>query len=195
MTKSEYFWASKKLAATLLVYVFSFFGASLFTVDFVNPVASKGTNPKAKGRKPEPKPDTGGQGQAFLDNLRARVLNNWFLPDGKNIVIIDATVSLNGDVLDVKTNNSSADSLAIQAAMTAFEKTQPLGHLPLKYRGNCKLTLTFTSNVDPHGDSTSDLASRIEEIYNGANNGQTSKPQSKPPYDASNSNPEGATTR
>jgi hypothetical protein len=112
------------------------------------------------------------ESQAFLANLRARVLNNWLLPDGKNVVILEATVNGNGDVLEVKTSESKADALAIEAATNAFEKSQPLGRLPSKYSGDCKITLTFTTNVDPHGDSTSDLTSRIDQISTGKNEGK-----------------------
>jgi hypothetical protein len=102
--------------------------------------------------------------QVFLGNLRARILHNWLAPDGKNTVIIEATVSPEGEVLSSTTAASQADSLAIAAATTAFEKAQPLGHLPTGYNSNSKITLTLTSSVDPHGDSTSNLTSRIDQV-------------------------------
>jgi hypothetical protein len=102
--------------------------------------------------------------QVFLGNLRARILHNWLAPDGKNTVVIEATVSPEGVVLSSTTAASQADSLAIAAATTAFEKAQPLGHLPAGYNSNCKITLTFASTVDPHGDSTSNLTSRIDQV-------------------------------
>ncbi|PWT98683.1 MAG: hypothetical protein C5B53_06390 [Candidatus Melainabacteria bacterium] len=112
------------------------------------------------------------ESQAFLANLRGRVLNNWLLPDGKNVVVLVATVNGHGDVTDVSTSESTADPLAIEAARNAFEKSQPLGLLPSRYAGDCKITLTFTSNVDPHGDSTSDLTSRIDLIKTSTNEGK-----------------------
>jgi hypothetical protein len=51
------------------------------------------------------------ESQAFLANLRARVLNNWLLPDGKNVVVLVATVNGQGDVTDVNTSESQADAL------------------------------------------------------------------------------------
>lgn len=111
------------------------------------------------------------ESQAFLADLRARILNNWLLPDGKNVVVLVATVNGNGDVTDVNTSESKADPLAIEAARTAFEKSQPLGRLPSKYSQDSKITLTFTSNVDPHGDSTSDLTSRIDQVKSGTDQG------------------------
>ena len=104
------------------------------------------------------------ESQSFLANLRARVLNNWLLPDGKNVVVLEATVNTNGDVAEVKTGESKADPLAIEAATNAFDKAQPLGHLPSKYHSDCRITLTFTSDVDPHGDSTSNLTSAIDQV-------------------------------
>ena len=117
-------------------------------------------------KKPQPAQAAGdnSESQAFLANLRARILNNWLLADGKNVVVLEATVNSNGDVAEVKTGQSKADPLAIEAATNAFEKAQPLGRLPSKYRGDCLITLTFTSDVDPHGDSTSNLTSAIDQI-------------------------------
>jgi TonB family protein len=112
------------------------------------------------------------ESQDFLASLRARVLNNWLLPDGNNVVVLVATVNAQGDVTDVSTSESKADPLAIEAARNAFEKAQPLGRPPSRYAGDCKITLTFTSKVDPHGDSTSDLTSRIDQIKTGANEGK-----------------------
>jgi TonB family protein len=106
------------------------------------------------------------ESQQFLSGLRGRVLNNWLLPDGINTVVLEATVNPAGDVVDVQTAKSTADVLAVQAAQEAFNKAQPLGHLPAKYKSDCKIVLTFTTKVDPHGDSTSNLGSQIEPIVN-----------------------------
>lgn len=100
----------------------------------------------------------------FLANLRQRILNNWLLPDGNNAVVIEATISPSGDVLNTDTSKSKADAVAIAAASNAFEKAQPLGPLPPNYKSNCQIILTFTSDVDPHGDSRSHLTSRLEQI-------------------------------
>lgn len=139
------------------------------------------------------------ESQAFLSNLRARVLNNWLLPDGNNVVVLEATITPNGDVLEVKTSDSRADSLAIEAATSAFEKAQPVGHLPMKYHSDCKLTLTFNSKVDPHGDSTSDLNSRLDPISQPGTQGkaptanQSSQPQGQ--GDVSNTGTESTTSK
>lgn len=115
------------------------------------------------------------ESQAFLGNLRGRILNNWLLPDGKNVVVLEAIVSPEGDAVEVTTSNSKADDLAIEAAKSAFEKSKPLGQLPRQYHGQCRIVLTFTTNVDPHGDSNSDLTSRIEQIEQNGREGTATK--------------------
>jgi TonB family protein len=127
--------------------------------------------------KREPMPAQAGndaESQSYLANLRGRVLNNWLLPDGVNTVVIDATVTPNGDVLDTSTSRSTGDANAIQAAMDAFNKSQPLSHLPTKYKGNCRITLTFTSKADPHGESESNLDSKIEPLTGGSGSATSS---------------------
>jgi hypothetical protein len=102
--------------------------------------------------------------QNYLSRLRGRILKNWMLPDGKNVVVVTAAVTPEGGVSDISTATSKADALAIQSATVAFDKAQPLEHLPPEANSVCKIQITFTSNVDPHGDSNSNVSTRIDML-------------------------------
>jgi hypothetical protein len=156
----------RELLLRLLTIIFSFL---LSTVLMPSVLASR---PVKKTRSL----GDNSESQAFLAKLRARILNNWLLQDGKNVVVLEATVHPTGEVLEVKTSKSNADPLAIEAATNAFEKSQPVGALPSRYHGDCTVTLTFTSTVDPHGDSNSDLTSRIDQISQNTKDGAAAQP-------------------
>ncbi len=112
------------------------------------------------------KKSNNGPSQIYLANLRSRLLSHWYAPDGHNRVVLELRVNPEGDILESKTNESKASDLAITAALTALDQSKPLGHLPANYSVEGKITIVFSSNVDPHGDSTSDLTTAIDQINN-----------------------------
>jgi hypothetical protein len=121
--------------------------------------------------------------QSYLSALRAKLLRVWEPTDGKNIVILEAVVTPQGGVSDIKANRSKANDVAIQSATMALEQVQPLEPLPNTVRGNSKLTLTFSSQVDPHGDSTTNINTEIAPITEnmpGISSPGSSAPAAKP---------------
>jgi hypothetical protein len=118
---------------------------------------------QAAGKKRAPAASSA-QLQGYLARLRSKLIRNWEPTDGKNSVLLEAVVEPNGAVSDIKTSNSRATDIAIQTATMAFEKVQPLESLPISEKNPGKLTITFTSSVDPHGDSTSNIVTRIDPL-------------------------------
>lgn len=105
--------------------------------------------------------------QSFLNRLRACVLTNWQPVDGVNTVVLEVTLATNGDILRISADKSKAMPAAIECAKNAFGAAAPIGPLPAKYQSGSQITLTFNSNVDPHGDTTSNLITSIEQINQG----------------------------
>ncbi len=101
---------------------------------------------------------------SYLDRMRTKMDNNWYLPDGTNHVTIKATVGQNGAVDNVELTSSPKNESAEIAANEAFLKAQPLESLPQGSGDKVKLILDFESYADPHGDSRRTISSRIEEI-------------------------------
>jgi hypothetical protein len=103
--------------------------------------------------------------QRYLNNLRQGMLKNWELVDGNNKVVLEAVVGLDGTISELKSLSSSqTNALAIDSAKNALEQCKPLPSLPNCYKHSCKLTLTFSSTVDPHGDSNSSLNTEMQEL-------------------------------
>lgn len=100
---------------------------------------------------------------AYIGALRAKVDNNWYLADGRNKVIIALHVAPDGSVTDLDITSTPKNSEAEQAASDAFNKAQPLPALPAG-SPPVKLTLTFTSTADPHGDNDRDISGLIEPV-------------------------------
>jgi hypothetical protein len=98
--------------------------------------------------------------EGYLARLRAKLLRVWQPVDGKNVVILEATLSPQGEVSDLITKNSRANDLAIQSATAAFKSEQPL-EPPAPLKNPSRLTLNFFSEVDPHGDSKINITSQV----------------------------------
>ena len=100
---------------------------------------------------------------AYLARLRGKIQNNWYLPDGKNRVEITAIVSSDGSIDSVQMTSTPKCDPAEQAAADAFSKAQPLELLP---GGIAKATvvMVFTSTADPHGDSSSNVTTKMTPI-------------------------------
>jgi hypothetical protein len=99
----------------------------------------------------------------YINRLRSKLMRIWEPPDGKNAVVLQALVDQSGAVSEINTATSRAGEVAIQAATIAFEKVQPLEALPVGSNKG-KLTIIFTSSVDPHGDSTSNITTKIDPL-------------------------------
>jgi hypothetical protein len=130
--------------------------AVLVTLVISSPIAISAPAQKAP---PKP-PDNSAAYNAYLGRLRAKILDKWMMADGKNHVVLTANVNQDGSVADMSVVSTPTCTPAEQAASDAFNQSQPLESLP----GNmgAKLTLTFDSTVDPHGDSTSNLGCRLD---------------------------------
>lgn len=121
----------------------------------------------AKRRSTHVTPPNSPAAAAYLNKLRQSLLKNWELIDGKNTVVLEGIVSLDGSISELRsTSTAETNPLAVESAMNDVERCKPLPALPSCFKQSCKLTLTFHSNVDPHGDSDSNLTTEIAEIQN-----------------------------
>lgn len=101
---------------------------------------------------------------AYLGRLRGKVLQNWDFPAGKNHVVLQVTVNADGSSGEISLKSTPGNQAAEQAANAAFAQAQPLEPLPANSCPSAKITLTFDSTLDPHGDSSSNLSGRLDPI-------------------------------
>ena len=92
----------------------------------------------------------------YWGRLRQRISNNWLIPDGKNHVVLTATVQQDGTTADLSVTGNPSDPQAEQSCSDAFTKCQPLEALP-QGLASAKLSVTFDYNYDPHGDGSSKI--------------------------------------
>jgi len=104
------------------------------------------------------------QYNAYVNKLRGKILNVWDYPSGKNHVVLEATVGNDGSVVGVVLKSTPKSNEAEQSANGAFAQVQPLEALPAGTPPNVKITLTFDSSADPHGDSSSSLGAKLDPI-------------------------------
>jgi len=149
--------------ATLALWVCSLLLNEVFSAVEQSAWAAPAAKPKATTTKRAPATSNAQLG-SYLMRLRGKLLRIWEPTDGKNTVVLEAVVEPTGAVRDTKTSNSRATDIAIQTATIAFEKVQPLESLPISEKNPAKLTITFVSSVDPHGDSTSNIMTRIDPL-------------------------------
>ena len=92
-------------------------------------------------------------------------MSNWheLMQDGKNHVVVTALVNADGSVDNIQIVSSPKNNSAEQAGNEAFAKSQPLESLPAG-TPQAKLTMTFDSFSDPHGDSNSNIYTQIVPI-------------------------------
>jgi TonB family protein len=98
---------------------------------------------------------------AYLDNVRNKIDKNWYVADGKNHVTLTMDLSADGSVTNLNITSSPSNTTAEQAASDAFNQAQPLGALPGGTQ-QIKLTLTFDSTADPHGDSNRSIGAKVD---------------------------------
>lgn len=99
----------------------------------------------------------------YLNRVRAKVDKNWYVADGKNHVVLSVVVAPDGTVTDLNITSTPTDTKAEQAASDAFNQSQPLEALPSGSKA-MKMTLTFDSNADPHGDSSRTIGARLDPV-------------------------------
>lgn len=102
---------------------------------------------------------------AYLDRLQGKILNRWnnALADGKNNVTLAATVGTDGAVTNISVKSSPNNPAAEQAALDAFNASQPLERLPSGSNA-VVMTFNFISTSDPHGDSNSSMSARLAPV-------------------------------
>lgn len=100
---------------------------------------------------------------AYINRLRGKVQNFWNYPDGKNQVVLQATVGSDGSVGEVVLKSTPNNADAEQVANAAFAQAQPLEPLPSGSPPFMRVTLTFDSVSDPHGDSKVSLSGRLDK--------------------------------
>jgi hypothetical protein len=129
-------------------------------------VVSAGLIPAAVAAPPAKKPapiNLTAPYNAYLNRLRGKVLATWAPAEGKNHVILQAVIGTDGSVSDLTLKSTPANTAAEEAANAAFAQAQPLEALPSN-SPDARLTLTFDSTSDPHGDSSANLGTRMDPI-------------------------------
>ncbi len=100
---------------------------------------------------------------AYVMQVRPMVLSHWSVPDGTNLVTLTVKVTAEGATSDVVLSSSPKNNAAEQAAQDALTQAQPLPVLPAS-SPPVELTLTFKSMSDPHGDSSSNLVVKLDQL-------------------------------
>lgn len=100
---------------------------------------------------------------AYCDSLRNKLDKGWSVADGSNKVTVTADVDKDGSVTNLKISSNPTSTAAEQAASDAFNFAQPLTALPAGVQ-SIKLSLTFDSTADPHGDSSRNIITKVDNI-------------------------------
>ncbi|HEY9773580.1 MAG TPA: TonB C-terminal domain-containing protein [Planktothrix sp.] len=147
---------------------------AILLISLVQLAVSSSAAPQKRTAPSKSGPSSAALGQAmgaYLNRLRPKLMNNWMVPDGNNTVTLIVTVEPDGSASEVQMSSKPKNEPAETAAASAFSKAQPLEALPSGVPQS-KLTLSFISNADPHGDSSSNILTRLDPI--------AKKPQSAP---------------
>lgn len=131
--------------------------------------AAPATKPAAKAAVPAKKTVTRSGGaseasiKAYCNHVWQKLNNNWIVPDGNNHVTLTAAISSDGSIGDMSAVSTPKNNDAEAAALTALERSKPLDLLPTGMASG-KLTVTFNSKADPHGDSESGGSVRLDPV-------------------------------
>jgi hypothetical protein len=117
----------------------------------------------APARGPAPSQASNAQITAYLQRLRAKLIQAWIIPDGNNHVTISGNFNQDGLSDNLKNTSSPHNENAEQSAMAAFNKCMPL-ETPPTGMVNGKVTVEFLSTADPHGDSKSSINLRMDPV-------------------------------
>lgn len=153
--------ASKLKESAILILV----GGLAFCLTAVAAPAAKApvkNAPRTGAGKP-PHVDNSGPLTGYFNRLRLRVQNNWQVPDGKNAVVLTATVNSDGSTSDVVATGHPHDAQAEVSATEAFNKSLPLEALPSGV-SSAKVTINFEYSYDPHGDGYHKVSGQISQI-------------------------------
>ncbi len=123
-----------------------------------------------KGPVKAARPAQGGASQAaigaYCGRVWAKVAGKWLVPDGNNHVVLTTELASDGSYGDISVTSSPKNQEAEAAAMTALDQSKPLDLLPTGMaRG--KMTITFDSKADPHGDCSSSGSVRLDPLAAG----------------------------
>jgi len=166
ISRSNQIWPlSLTLIACLSSVTAALCGPAKPTQHVVKTAQHQATNTTQAGAKAPSNGATVQVQNAYLGRLRSKLSNNWLLPDGSNRVELTATVNSDGTIEAVQVSSTPKNDSAEQSASDAFSKSQPLETLPSGIQSS-KLTLVFTSKADPHGDSNSNINTKMEPIQN-----------------------------
>lgn len=133
------------------------------------PAAKSSAKSAAKPASPAQKTVTRSGGaseasiKAYCNRVWQKLNNNWMVPDGNNHVTLTVSISSDGSLGDISAVSTPKNNDAEAAALTALERSKPLDLLP-SGMGNGKLTVTFNSKADPHGDSESGGSVRLDPV-------------------------------
>jgi len=105
-----------------------------------------------------------GECNNYMARLRDKLDQNWELPDGKNKVTIITTIARDGSTSDMSTSSAPSNQDAEQRANEAFAKVQPMESLPGSAGERVKLTVTFDSFADPHGDTNRNISTQLDPV-------------------------------
>jgi hypothetical protein len=153
--------------AMVLVILLSLLAGQQAQAQAARPKSAAGHSPAVHGsapaRGPAPNQASNAQITAYLQRLRAKLIQAWIIPDGNNHVTISGNFNQDGLSDNLKNSSNPHNDNAEQAAMAAFNKCMPL-ETPPNGLVNGKVTVEFLSTADPHGDSKSSINLRIEPV-------------------------------
>lgn len=147
----------KKIA--LLVLVCGLTASSAATAAPANKTLAKAASKAPAGK---PHVDNSGPLTGYFNRTRLRVQNNWQVPDGKNTVVLTATINADGSTSDVVATGHPKDGQAEVSATDAFNKSLPLEALPAGVT-SAKITINFEYSYDPHGDGFHKVSGQISQ--------------------------------
>jgi hypothetical protein len=101
--------------------------------------------------------------KAYCGRLWNKIVPHWYVPDGNNLVTVTAIVAADGNVESVTTISQPKCPEAENSALTAFEHAKPLEAIPGGI-ARVKVSVTFKSKADPHGDSSSSGSVKIDPV-------------------------------
>jgi hypothetical protein len=153
--------------ALVLAVLLSLFAGQQAQAQAARPKAAAAHRPPAHSgapaRGPAPNQASNAQITAYLQRLRAKLIQAWIIPDGNNHVTISGNFNQDGLSDNLKNSSSPHNDNAEQSAMAAFNKCMPL-ETPPTGMVNGKVTVEFISTADPHGDSKSSINLRIDPV-------------------------------
>jgi len=162
---------------------------------------------RASAPRPQARPRNGGGGgmvtaspgaiTSYCNRLWSKVNNNWEFANGKNHVILTVDVDSGGNVFSTSASSQPKNPDAESKAQQALSKSQPLDALPTGLP-SARLTITFDSTADPHGEASSSgyVSLRYDPNISAPSGGGASAPEpATNPAPANSGNPaSGAST-